>query len=77
MNLFLSKFIRSITSKDNIPKKCYYYLQLPDSTNCLCDCVNTCKFKPPTIVNFKYINNYYQHHQKEIYILQKKYKQYI
>ena len=75
MNLFLSKMIRSMSSKNNIPKKCYYYLHLPDSTNCVCDCVNVCKFKPPTNTNFKYTGNYFL--QQEIYILQNKNINYI
>ena len=61
MNLFISKIIRSVNSSNKysittIPKNCFAIYYLPHSKNDVCDCVDVCKYSPPSSAimnNFK------------------------
>jgi hypothetical protein len=78
MNLFISKLVRSVASynKHNIttiPKSCFAMYYLPHSNNDVCDCLDVCKYSPPSSAimnNFKRKkittnNQYYQEYYEE------------
>lgn len=78
MNLFVTKLIRSFTSNkkyniSTIPKSCFAMYYLPHSKNGVCDCVNVCKYTPPSSAimnNFKKNkittnNEYYEEYYEE------------